>query len=40
MFFVDLEGSVVDEPVAEALAGLRAEVEELRVLGSYSRLGP
>ena len=30
MFFVDLEGGVADEPVAEALAGLRQEVEELR----------
>ncbi len=36
MFFVDLEGSVSDAVVAEALDGLRGDVEELRVLGSYT----
>ena len=35
MFFVDLEGSVADERVAGALDALRAQVETLRVLGSY-----
>ncbi|HXC45970.1 MAG TPA: prephenate dehydratase [Solirubrobacteraceae bacterium] len=35
MFFVDLEGSLQDEIVAQALAGLRATCEEVRVLGSY-----
>ena len=35
MFFVDLEGRDTDEPVAEALDGLRAHVEHLRVLGSF-----
>ena len=36
MFFVDLEGGVTDAPVAGALAALRGQVEELRVLGSYT----
>jgi prephenate dehydratase len=36
MFFVDLEGGVSEPPVAEALAALRGQVEELRVLGSYT----
>lgn len=35
MFFVDLEGSVRDEIVRDALAGLRALCEHVRVLGSY-----
>jgi prephenate dehydratase len=35
MFFVDLEGSIEDRPVADALAGVRPLCEELRVLGSY-----
>ncbi len=35
MFFVDLEGSEADEPVSEALEGLRDRCEEVRVLGSY-----
>jgi prephenate dehydratase len=35
MFFVDLEGSLHDEVVAQALAGLRATCQQLRVLGSY-----
>jgi prephenate dehydratase len=35
MFFVDLEGSLADEVVSEALAGLRAMCEQVRVLGSY-----
>jgi prephenate dehydratase len=36
MFFVDLEGGVSEPAVAEALAALRGQVEELRVLGSYT----
>jgi prephenate dehydratase len=36
MFFVDLEGGATDAPVADALAALRGQVEELRVLGSYT----
>jgi prephenate dehydratase len=36
MFFLDLEGGAGDPPVAEALAALRGQVEELRVLGSYA----
>jgi prephenate dehydratase len=35
MFFADLEGRADEGPVAEALEGLRAHVEHLRVLGSY-----
>jgi prephenate dehydratase len=35
MFFLDLEGRASEGPVAEALAGLRAHVEHLRVLGSF-----
>ncbi len=35
MFFADLAGRAEDRPVAEALAGIRAMCEELRVLGSY-----
>jgi prephenate dehydratase len=35
MFFVDLEGSLAQEHVSEALAGLRARCEQVRVLGSY-----
>jgi prephenate dehydratase len=35
MFFIDLEGSASEGPVAEALTGLRAHVEHLRVLGSF-----
>jgi prephenate dehydratase len=35
MFFVDLEGSVEDPSVAEAVAGVGGLSEEVRVLGSY-----
>jgi prephenate dehydratase len=35
MFFVDLEGARRDELVAQALEGLGAVCEEVRVLGSY-----
>ncbi|MGA9875781.1 MAG: prephenate dehydratase [Solirubrobacteraceae bacterium] len=35
MFFVDLEGSLTEEIVSEALAGLRSVCEQARVLGSY-----
>ena len=35
MFFVDLEGSSAEEVVSEALAGLRARCEQVRVFGSY-----
>jgi len=35
MFFVDLEGSPREKAVREALHGLRALCEEVRVLGSY-----
>jgi prephenate dehydratase len=35
MFFVDLEGSLQDEAVSQALTGLRAMCEQVRVLGSY-----
>jgi prephenate dehydratase len=35
MFFVDLEGATDDPPVSEAIEGLRAKAESVRVLGSY-----
>jgi prephenate dehydratase len=35
MFFVDLEGSLADGIVSDALAGLRSRCEKVRVLGSY-----
>ena len=35
MFFVDLEGSLLDDAVSQALTGLRAGCEQVRVLGSY-----
>ncbi len=35
IFFVDLQGSTEEPTVAEALDGLRAVCEEVRVLGSY-----
>jgi prephenate dehydratase len=35
MFFIDLEGRDVEPRVADALAGLHAHVEVLRVLGSF-----
>ena len=35
MFFVDLQGSLRDELVAQAIAGLGAMCEQVRVLGSY-----
>jgi prephenate dehydratase len=41
MFFIDLEGGAAEPAVAGALDALRAQVEELRVLGSYTSLsGP
>ena len=36
MFFVDLEGGASEPPVADALDALRGQVEELRILGSYT----
>ncbi|ADB48444.1 prephenate dehydratase [Conexibacter woesei] len=35
MFFLDLEGSEEEGPVAEALTALRGHTEHLRVLGSF-----
>jgi prephenate dehydratase len=35
MFFADVVGGAEDRPVAEAIAGVRAMCEEVRVLGSY-----
>ena len=35
MFFADLSGRPGDTPVADAIAGVRALCEEVRVLGSY-----
>jgi chorismate mutase/prephenate dehydratase len=37
VFFVDLEGHVADEPVAKALADLKARASLCKVLGSYPR---
>jgi prephenate dehydratase len=39
MFFVDLEGSVREDSVRDALVGLRTLCEEVRVLGSYRAAG-
>lgn len=35
LFFIDVEGRALDEPVAEALDGLRSKAADVRVLGSY-----
>jgi prephenate dehydratase len=35
MFFVDLQGRLSEEPIAEAVLGLREICEQVRVLGSY-----
>ena len=35
MFFIDLEGSVADPLVEEAVEGLRGKAESVRLLGSY-----
>ncbi len=35
MFFLDLQGSLEDVPVSDALAGLRGMCERVRVFGSY-----
>ncbi|MFN8174834.1 MAG: prephenate dehydratase [Solirubrobacteraceae bacterium] len=35
MFFADLEGRAADAHVAEAITGLRAHAERVRVIGSY-----
>ena len=35
MFFADLSGRATESPVAEAIAGVSAVCEEVRVLGSY-----
>jgi prephenate dehydratase len=35
MFFLDLEGAIDDEPVADAIAGLRSHADVVRVLGSF-----
>ena len=37
MFFIDLEGHVEREPLATALAELKAQASLYRVLGSYPR---
>ncbi len=37
VFFVDIEGHVSDDPVAAALAELKQESAQLKVLGSYPR---
>jgi prephenate dehydratase len=35
VFFVDLDGGVDEPGVAEGLAGVRAHVAQLRMLGSF-----
>jgi prephenate dehydratase len=40
MFFVDLQGSTGEAPVASAVAGLRGFCQEVRVLGSYPAADP
>jgi prephenate dehydratase len=35
MFFLDLQGSLAQQPVSDALAGLRGLCEQVRVFGSY-----
>lgn len=35
LFFVDLDGSLEDEPIAHALDAIRGKVKQLRVLGSF-----
>lgn len=35
LFFIDLEGSEMDHAVDEALAELRPQLDQLRILGSY-----
>jgi prephenate dehydratase len=35
MFFVDLDGSIGEAVVAEAIEGLRSKAESVRILGSY-----
>lgn len=35
LFFADLEGSVENKPIADALAAIRSKVRQLRVLGSF-----
>jgi prephenate dehydratase len=39
-FFVDCQGAATDGPVAEAVAGLRAHCEHVRILGTYPAAGP
>jgi prephenate dehydratase len=39
MFFADLSGRLEEAPVADAIAGVRAVCEEVRVLGSYQAQG-
>lgn len=36
MFFIDLEGSISERRVADAIEGLRGKAESVRLLGSYS----
>jgi prephenate dehydratase len=40
MFFADLSGDAREQPVAEAIASMRALCEEVRVLGSYPAAQP
>lgn len=38
-FIIDVEGHIEDEPVARAIEGVRGICDEIRFLGSYSRVG-
>ena len=35
-FFVDCEGAAGDDPVAQAVEGLHAHCEDVKVLGTYA----
>ena len=37
LFFVDIDGHALDEPVARAIGALRARADRLEILGSYPR---
>ena len=40
VFFIDLEGHIRDDNIAQAFAGLEAEASLVKLLGSYPRAVP